>query len=137
MDTQNAIQDTTNIVEDKQQIALSAVLLFAPAIYPFLKGNNIQISDEDKVFIDWFVQYGYYIIAIIILSVLIWLLGKYLFSNTLLMNIWQAICALWILAMIIWSIAVLRKQTIVSWKKIIWKNIIQTLTPKKILLPNK
>ena len=116
-------ENQNTIIETKQLVALAAVLFLAPAILPTLKANDIAFSEEEKPFIESYLQYGNYILYALGGSLFMLLMGKYVFENKIFVDIAEVIAAFVIIAVLIGIFAIFHKKQIIIDKKITRNNI--------------
>lgn len=65
-------------MSNKIQLGLSAVMFFAPLVQNILRSPTLELSEEDTLFVQWYVRYGYVTIVMLLLS--IWGTIAYYFS---------------------------------------------------------
>ncbi len=123
-------ENQNSMIETKQLVALASVLFLAPAIKPTLEANNITFSEQDKPFIESYLQYGNYLLYALGGSLFMLLLGKYVFQNKIFVDISQAVAAFVIIAVLLGIFAIFRKKQIIIDKKIT-RNNIMSLVEKK------
>lgn len=123
-------ENQNSMIETKQLVALASVLFLAPAIKPTLEANNITFSEQDKPFIESYLQYGNYLLYALGGSLFMLLLGKYVFQNKIFVDISQAVAAFVIIAVLLGIFAIFRKKQIIIDKKIT-RNNIMSLVGKK------
>lgn len=123
-------ENQNSMIETKQLVALAAVLFLAPAIKPTLEANDITFSEEDKPFIESYLQYGNYMLYTLGGSLFILLLGKYVFENKIFIDMSQVIAAVVIIMVLIGIFAIFRKKQIIVDKKITRNNIISLVWKK-------
>lgn len=116
-------QNTNTLLEMKQQAALAAVLFLAPAVMPTLQANEIEILEEDRGFIESYIQYGMYILYTVWASLLVRLLGQLFSFGAMFWYIAQGLIIFVIILVAIWVFAIFRKREIVIDKKIARKEI--------------
>ena len=116
-------ENQNSMIETKQLVALASVLFLAPAIKPTLEANNITFSEQDKPFIESYLQYGNYLLYALGGSLFMLLLGKYVFQNKIFVDISQAVAAFVIIAVLLGIFAIFRKKQIIIDKKITRNNI--------------
>lgn len=56
-------------MSNKIQLGLSAVMFFAPLVQNILKSPTIELSEEDILFVQGYVRYGYLTIVMLLLSI--------------------------------------------------------------------
>ncbi len=57
---------------DKHLASLAAIMLLAPAVSFMLKENNIDIQPEEESYVRSYIRYGYWILTILALALLVW-----------------------------------------------------------------
>lgn len=56
-------------MSNKIQLGLSAVMFFAPLVQSILKSPTLELSEDDVLFIQGYVRYGYLTIIMLVLSI--------------------------------------------------------------------
>lgn len=56
-------------MSSKIQLGLSAVMFFAPLVQSILKSPSLELTEEDVLFIQGYVRYGYVTIVMLLLSI--------------------------------------------------------------------
>lgn len=57
---------------DKHLASLAAIMLLAPAVNFMLKGKDIDIVEDEEGFVKSYVRYGYYILMVLALGLIVW-----------------------------------------------------------------
>jgi len=63
---------STNQFSDKNLASLAAVMLLAPAVAFMLKDKDIDIIPEEEYFVKSYIRYGYWILMILALALIVW-----------------------------------------------------------------
>lgn len=100
---------------NKTELALSALMFFAPLIQNLIKKNNIEKSDQN--FLNWYIKLWYFNIILLALTI-IFQITFYLKSNIIFQNIGFIISIILWISLSIWSVyAILNKEIFYNQKK--------------------
>ncbi len=105
----------------KLEFAFSAIMFFAPLIKNDIKNNN-YLSNEDKIFINWYIKLWYINITILIITILLWII-QLLTKNLIIKRISIVFLILLAILLIIWAILVALNKNLnpnnvnIEWKQ--------------------
>ena len=104
--------ETNNInsINKKNEFAFCAIMFFAPLIKNNLKTNK-YLSDEDKIFVKWFIKLWYLNILLLVISIIFWLL-QVKTNNMILQKISMWFLILLAISLCTWTILVALNKNI-------------------------
>lgn len=105
----------TNSINKKNEFAFCAIMFFAPLIKNNIKSNE-SLTNEDKMFINWFIKLWYFNIFLLILSIVFWVLQIKTSSIIIQrINIWFLI--LLTLSLCVWTVLAALNKSIIKDKE--------------------
>jgi hypothetical protein len=111
-------------IQKKNEFALCSIMFFSPLIHYQLKKDNYWLSEQDKFFIMWYIKYGYIVISILILNILLsiynlWSNSSYISTTIDIINILLVLLVILWMILIFSNIYIFQKNTVVlDFKKI-------------------
>lgn len=72
-----------NSTNKKNEFAFSAIMFFAPLIKNSIKNNN-SLSNEDKIFVNWYIKLWYINITLLTITIVLWIIQ--LLTNNLIIK---------------------------------------------------
>lgn len=102
--------NNTNSTNQRNEFAFSAIMFFAPFIKNNLKTNK-SLSDEDKIFVNWFIKLWYLNILLLWISIIFWIL-QIRTNNIILQKISMWFLILLAISLCVWTILVALNKNI-------------------------
>ena len=102
--------NVNNSVNKKTEFAFSAMMFFAPLIKSNIRTNS-NLSDEDKVFVNWYIKLWYINIILLVIAIVLWVI-QFSIWNLIIQRISIGVLILLALSLIVWTILIS-----------LWKNI--------------
>lgn len=111
-----------NSIDKKTEFAFSAIMFFAPLIKKNIKTNQ-KLSQEDKLFIKWFIKLWYVNIVLLIIALIFGII-QFRLSNVILQWISIGFLILLALSLVVWTILA------AMWKNINFRGDVKNLETK-------
>lgn len=111
-----------NSIDKKTEYVFSAIMFFAPLIKRNIKENQ-KLSQDDKIFITWYIKLWYANIALLVLALVFGVI-QFRFGNLFLKRISIGFLVILALSLIVWTILA------AIWKNINFHNDIKSLETK-------
>lgn len=99
---------------DKHLTSLASIMLLAPAVQLMLKGNNIQLQNDELDFVRSYIRYGYYILAVLGAALLIRGIYSFLTPLTLLYRANYGLLGLAIAMILYGMFSITNNKTIIT-----------------------
>lgn len=99
---------------DKHLASLAAIMLLAPAVSFMLKEKTIDIAADEESYVRSYIRYGYYVLLVLLLALLVRGAYNFFFSISILYRINYGLLGL-TLAMIIFGVfSIINNKTLSS-----------------------
>ncbi len=98
---------------DKNLASLAAIMLLAPAVQFMLKDKSIDVPAEEEVFVKGYIRYGYWILTVLGLALIIGAFYSFLFPLTILYWINYGLLGIVILMIIMGVFAIINNKTLI------------------------
>ena len=105
---------------NKLQLWIAAVMFFSPFVHSNLNNTNLELNDDEKKFLKWYIKLGYINIFLLIISVIFWTISYFVDYQIVTWIYFIFIFAL-IWFVIIWIFWVVTDINIFWW----WKKLFQ------------
>lgn len=112
----------TNSINRKTEFAFSAIMFFAPLIKNNIK-NNQKLTQEEKIFISWFIKLWYINIILLVIAIILWIIW-FRTNNIIIQRVDMWVLIFLSILLVIWTIlAALDKNlwSINDLKNLDWK----------------
>lgn len=103
-----------NTFTDKHLASLAAIMLLAPAVALMLKEKNINISSEEEGYVRSFIRYGYWILTLLFIWLLVWWAYTLFFSISILYRINYGLLSAVIAMIIIGLVSVINNKQLLG-----------------------
>jgi len=102
-------KDSTN----KNQLALASIMFFSPLVKYIIKKDNLELNEEEKNFLKWYIQFWYFSIAFLIITIALWV-SNYIFDQDLLYSWYSVSLIILIIILLIGTIGALTNSKIIT-----------------------
>lgn len=108
----NEIKNTNN-QSLKIQLSLASLMFFSPFITHLLKESDFELNNQDRLFIDGYISFGWINIGLLALALVSWL-TSYFYTLPVVTTIYHIIIWILVLLLVIWCIGVITETKIIT-----------------------
>lgn len=101
-----------NQFTDKNLASLAAIMLLAPAVAFMLKEKDIDIEPGEEAFVKSYIRYGYRVLMVLILALIVWGVYNLLFSHVILYWVNYALLGISITMIVVGVFSIMNNKTI-------------------------